>query len=101
VPKPTAAQGAHVFSKRDRGFHADPARILADSRHDPADAVLALAAMCCKCKDCDASEVRCCRRADCPAHFRRPYQFDVSPRGAPHLERVEPHAIFGGDETQD
>ena len=76
-------------------FAADPARILADSRADPADAVLALAAMCVACKR-EAALIRACKRGDCPGHFRRPYQLDVSPRGAPHIERLEPDPEFGG-----
>ena len=86
--------------KKKREPGADPARILQDARQDPADATLALAAMCVVCKAGGVTEIRCCRRGDCPAHFRRPYQLDVSPRGRPRLERLEPDPIFGGQETE-
>lgn len=37
-----------------------------------------------------ADGVRACRRLECPAHYLRPFQFDVPPRAAPHLERPVP-----------
>jgi hypothetical protein len=70
---------------------ASPERLLESARLNPADRVLALAAMCVICRRGSAQAVRDCQRGDCPAHYLRPYQADVPPRGAPHLD-LPPHA---------
>jgi hypothetical protein len=92
--------------RRRRQPEASPARILEAARFDPTDRVLACSARCIQCAG-SAEAVRACPRRVCALFVLRPYQVDVPPRGAPHvelgpLETDEDLACFGPPaETED
>jgi hypothetical protein len=88
-----------------RSRELGPDRILEAARQDPADRVLACSAPCIQCVG-SAEAVRRCQRRGCALWLLRPYQVDVPPRGAPHvelgpLEQDEALACFGPLETED
>jgi hypothetical protein len=56
---------------------------------DKRDRVLAVAVRCIQCLG-SAEAIRSCQRKTCGLWALRPYQADVPPRSAPHLERPEP-----------
>ena len=56
----------------------------------PSSRALGIAVKCLDCQKDDAAAIRKCSQLLCGLYRLRPFQFNVQPAGAPHVDRLEP-----------